>query len=92
MKDTDPLAQAEKAVQQLDRATHHGLHPIHKKYPLLFLFLLTFSVAAVFHGIDRFLDTIPFVNQFPLGLVALGIIGLFITGSLYKRLGRDKFE
>jgi len=92
MQDIDPLRVAEKTVHDLDRATHRGLHPIHKRYPLLFLFLLTFSVAAIFHGLDRVLDTIPFANQFPWTLILIGILGLFSTGSLYKRLGKDKFD
>jgi hypothetical protein len=88
----DPLAQAEHAMHEMHQLTYRQLKPIHRKYPLLFLFLATFSIAAIFHGLDGFLDQIKFLNKFPLVLVFCGVLGLFIAGALYKRLGKDKYE
>jgi hypothetical protein len=90
--DHDPLAVAEHLMREMQESTRRQLHPAYRKYPLLFLFLLTFSVAAIFHGIDGFLDEFTFLKQTPVVLMALGVLGLFITGSLYKRLGKDKYE
>jgi len=92
MQSQDPLEQAEKSAIELQQAIRKSLHPAHRKYPLLFLFLITFSIAGVFHGFDLFVDTIPFFQTYPLALVALGVLGLFTTGALYKRLGKDKFD
>ena len=68
------------------------MRPVHRSYPLLFLLLTTVSVAALFHGIDKTLDTLAFAQSNPTALIALGIVGLFFTGTLYKRLGGDKIE
>ena len=65
---------------------------MHRRYPVLFLLLATFSVAALFHGFDVLLDQFSTLKEFPFILILAGIFGLFITGGLYKRLGRDKYE
>jgi len=63
------------------------------KYPLFFLLVLTFSIAAVF---PRFLTdywtslTQEISTRFCLLSAALS--GLFLSGVLYKRLGEDKFD
>jgi hypothetical protein len=54
--------------------------------------VLTFSIAAFFDGVDEFLNQFNFFKEFPLVLMALGVLGLFLTGSLYKRLGKDEYE
>jgi len=92
METRDPLEQVEKSANELHQTIRKSLHPAHKKYPLLFLFLITFSIAAVFHGFDLFVDEISFFRTYPLTLIALGVMGLFATGALYKRLGKDKLD
>ena len=92
MESRDPLEEVEKSAIELQQAIRKGLHPAHKKYPLLFLLLITFSSAAVFHGFDLFVEDIWFFQKYPLTLVALGVLGLFATGTLYKRLGKDKLD
>jgi hypothetical protein len=92
MDTIDPLKQAEDVLKGIHTETRRQFRPLYRKYPTLFLLLITFSVAAIFHGLDVFMSQFAFFNSNPLLLVLAGIIGLFITGSLYKRLGRDRYE
>ena len=92
METMDPLKQAEDALKQIHQATHRKFHPMHRKYPVLFLLLATFSIAALFHGLDMAMDEFSVLKEFPFILILAGIFGLLITGGLYKRLGRDKYE
>ncbi|MDB4992415.1 MAG: hypothetical protein JWL75_660 [Parcubacteria group bacterium] len=92
MKNTEynPLADAEHAIREMHDSTYKHLHPVYRKYPLLFLLVLTFSVAATFQGVNGVLEEITYFKEYPLVLMMLGILGLFVTGSLYKRLGGEK--
>ena len=92
MEQKDFLEQGEKVIHELHEATRRRLHPAHRKYPFLFLFLITFSVVALIHGFDRVLDRVDFFESNPQVLIVIGLMGLFLTGSLYKRLGKDKYE
>ena len=90
--DHDPLAKTEHLIHEMHDSTHRRLHPIYRRYPLLFLLVLTFSIAAVFDGVHEFLNQIVFFREFPLVLMALGVLGLFLTGSLYQRLGKEEHD
>lgn len=92
METPDPIARIEGLVSELHASMQRELHPAHRKYPLLFLFLITLSVAAIFHGLDRMFASIDFFESYPQLLVLAGMLGLFFTGSLYKRLGKDRFD
>ena len=92
MSTPDPLEHIERLISEMHDMLNQEVKPVYKKYPLFFLLLATASVAALFHGLDRVMDHIAFLDDNPLFLVLFGILGLFLTGSLYKRLGKDKFE
>lgn len=64
--------------------------PVLKRYPLLFLFLLTFSIAAVLHGFELWADQIEIFEKHPLVLVVIGVIALLLTGTLYKTLEKGE--
>ena len=59
--------------------------PVLNRYPLLFAFLLTFSLAAVLHGFDLVTDKIPLFEEKPWILIIINIISLLFTGTLYKK-------
>ncbi|MDB5245177.1 MAG: hypothetical protein JWN90_282 [Parcubacteria group bacterium] len=92
MEIPDPFAGAERVLRSAHTSTERKFRPVYRRYPTLFLFLITFSVAALFHGLDLYMDEFPVFVAHPFVLVWLGVIGLFISGKLYKRLGKDKFE
>jgi hypothetical protein len=82
----DPIERIEKMVKDMhDRAEAH-VQPVLKKYPLLFAFLLTFSVAAILHGFELWADQFEIFSRYPSLLILIGIVALLLTGTLYKSL------
>ena len=82
----DPLEKVEKMVRSAHDEVGRRTQPILTRYPLLFSFLLVFSVAAFLHGFELWADHIPFFEKYPSSLMIIGIIALFITGKLYQSL------
>lgn len=58
-----------------------------KKFPLPFALLGSFGLVATFYGFEHLIDQSEFLVENPLVLLFIGIICLFLTGSLYKKLG-----
>lgn len=58
-----------------------------RRFPLLFALMGTFGVVSIFHGLARIIERIPLINNNPFILVALGVVTLIFTGTLYKRIG-----
>lgn len=85
----DPILEIEKLIRDLNDKAGSYTRPVLSRYPLLFAFLLTFSVASLLHGIELFTDEIPLFKENPLLLVGIGCFTLFITGTLYKKLEKD---
>ncbi len=73
-------------VREANEATRKSVSPVHRKYPLLFALLITFSVAAVIHAIELLSDHVPLFEQHPSLLLVLGLLGLLFTGALYRKL------
>jgi hypothetical protein len=88
----DPLEEAERSVREAHEVTRRNMRFLERRYPLFTLLLLTLSVAALFHGLDGLFEQFEYLEESPLLLVVCGIIGLFVTGQLYKRLGKDKYD
>jgi hypothetical protein len=86
---TDPIYEVEKIVKEVHDHAGKYTRPVLKRYPLLFAFFLTFSVAAIIHGFDLMTDGVPVFENHPWLLVLLGSTTLFLTGTLYKHLERD---
>ena len=61
-----------------------------RRYPLLFALLLAFGTAAIFTGFHFWVETTRLFHEKPLLLVLLGVIVLFLTGTLYKTLSKDR--
>ena len=58
-----------------------------RRFPHLFILLVTFGVSATFFGFERLLMEISFVNDRPFLILIIGVATLSLTGTLYKKLG-----
>ncbi len=86
----DPLKKIEDLVQEMHDRTGEYTQPVLKRYPLLFAFLITLSVAAFLHGFEIWADQIELFEKHPFALMASGVIILALTGTLYKALNGAK--
>ncbi len=58
-----------------------------KRFPLLFTLLGTFGVIATFYGFQHVFESIPLLADHPYIALIVGLVILFATGKLYKKLG-----
>lgn len=72
-----------------DRAGKHT-QPVLRRYPLLFAFLLVFSIASILHGFDVIVDRYELFDKYPVILMAVGVVTLILTGTLYESLKKMK--
>ena len=86
----DPILELEKIIKSFHDAASKYTKPVLQKYPLLFAFLLTFSLAAILHGFEVITDEMPVFHEHPWLLVTMGSGALLLTGTLYKLLENDK--
>lgn len=56
------------------------------KFPLLFVLLSSFGLVATFYGFEKVIDSVPILQNNPIWILAVGLLALWITGSLYKKL------
>ena len=90
MYEKDPIQELERRIKEMHDSAGKYTKPVLRRYPLLFAFLLTFSVAAILHGFELVADEIPLFYEYPSSLIIIGVLMLFLTGTLYKLLERDK--
>lgn len=57
-----------------------------ERFPLLFTLMAAFGLVATIYGFERLIDKIDFFSDNPFILLAVGLITLIITGTLYKKL------
>ena len=88
----DPIQHAEEITKEVHENLGKYTQPVLRRYPLLFSFLIVFSVAAILHGFELFADQINLFNEHPLVLIFIGIVALFFTGTLYKSLQNHSRE
>jgi hypothetical protein len=86
----DPIQQVEKLVRETHDSVGKFTQPAVKRYPLLFAFFLTFSVAAIIHGFDIVIDEVEVFHSHPFLLIGIGALALFLTGTLYKLLEKNR--
>jgi hypothetical protein len=89
---------ATEAVKQIEAIGHEvQLHlksvsspfrsRIVKRFPVLFLLLVTFGMISTYLGMELMLLKYTFVREHPFLLFTTGVVTLIITGTLYKKLG-----
>ena len=86
----DPIQQVEEVVKEVHDSAKKYTEPVLKRYPLLFAFLIVFSIAAILDGFRLFTEEIPLFREHPTVLIIIGVLALLFTGKLYKSLEKMK--
>ena len=86
----DPIQEIEEVVKDVHERAGKYTRPVFVRYPLVFAFLIVFSIAAILHGFDLLTDEIPVFRDHPILLILIGILALLLTGKLYESLERMK--
>jgi len=90
MPEIDPILHVEKIVKEVHDSASKFSRPVLKRYPLIFAFLIVFSIAAILHGFELATDKMQIFVEHPNYLILIGVIALFITGKLYQSLEKMK--
>lgn len=88
----DPILRAEEIAREMHDSAGRYARPVLRRYPLLFSFLIVFSVAAILHGFEMATEEMIIFKEHPSALILLGAATLFLTGMLYKTLGKNDFN
>lgn len=56
------------------------------KFPLLFTLFSTFGLVATLYGFEKMIDQIDFFANNPYIILGTGLLILFVTGVLFKKL------
>lgn len=83
-KPLDKIVQSEAVVAQKLAQTKQS---VFERFPLVFTLLGAFGLVATFYGFEGIIDSIDILSNHPVLLLAIGVITLLFTGTLYKRLG-----
>lgn len=86
----DPIQQIEEIIKEVHNTAGRYTEPVFKRYPLLFSFLIVFSIAAIIDGFRLLTEDIAIFHEHPTFLIAIGILSLLLTGKLYKSLEKMK--
>lgn len=86
MKAKDPIQQVEHIVKDIHDTAGKYTQPVLSRYPLLFAFLIIFSVSAIMHGFGDLIKRVVFFEEHPGVLMFIGILVLLFAGKLYKWL------
>lgn len=86
----DPIQEIEEVVREVHENAGRYTQPVLGRYPLLFAFLIVFSIAAILDGFKIFVDDIPLFKEHPTLLMLAGILLLLLTGKLYQSLEKMK--
>lgn len=92
---TDPITQvldtAEETIGTIEQDFDTLMQPVRtsvfKRFPIVFILLVTFGVVATFFGFERIIAEITWLSDRPWLVLATGILVLMGTGTLYKKLG-----
>ena len=87
--DDNPIQEVERAIKALHDELGSFTKPVLRRYPFIFAFLLTFSLAAILHGFELLTDEMTIFHDHPWLLIAIGTAMLIFTGTLYKLLEKD---
>lgn len=84
----DSVESTYKGVErELDAAVQPVRVSVLRRFPIIFLLLVAFGVAATTHGLDELIARSTYFSQHPAVVLCIGIGVLFFTGTLYKKLG-----
>jgi len=78
------VAKAEKVIDTTIAPVRKSFS---RRFPSIFLLIVTFGVTATFFGIEQVLIQYNLLNEYPWLILGIGIGTLIGTGTLYKKLG-----
>jgi len=88
---TDTVIGVDKVVDEAEIKFEKRIAPVREKlsrrFPTLFILATTLGVTATFTGFEQILLRNNLLQEYPWLILILGVILLFLTGTLYKRLG-----
>ena len=90
MKSIDPILETERMMKEVHDSAGRYTQPVLRRYPLLFAFLVVFSLAAILHGFEIATEEMEIFQQHPSYLIIAGSLVLFFTGTLYKALQKGE--
>ena len=59
---------------------------VERRYPLMTALLVTFGFVSVLYGFEKIIDRIDFFVEHPYVLLTVGLVTLWLTGTVYKKL------
>jgi len=89
MKKTSHTNKKKELAKSIEKSIEKKLKRDKKalqRHPVLFGFLGTFGLVAVFVGLEEIIRQIPYLYNNPYMLTLFGVIILFFTGALYRLL------
>lgn len=81
-EDKDKKPNRTDALSELTRRRDSAF----KRYPLVFTLLATFGLVSTLYGFQHLIDKVPVLANNPIVALVAGLIILFLTGTLYKKL------
>lgn len=60
---------------------------VRERFPLVYALVATVGFVSVLAGLNKIIDRIHFFEDYPIVLVAIGLVILVSTGAVYKKLG-----
>lgn len=86
----DFIEEVEGVVREINDTADKFAKPVRRRYRLLFTLLVVFGVSAILDGFRFFNEEVPLFRDYPIILIAIGILLLLLTGKLYKSLEKMK--
>lgn len=83
---TKNIPKNQNHIDTFDRLTQRR-DTAFRRYPLVFTLLGTFGLVSTLYGFQHLLDKVPLLANNPIVALLVGLAILFLTGSLYKKLG-----
>ena len=75
------------AVRHTDKLIDPVRRSVFRRFPSLFILLVTFGVSATIYGFEVLITQWTYMYERPWLILLLGISILVGTGTLYKKLG-----
>ena len=84
----DLLKKVEDLTAKINHLFKEKGHSVFSRYPLTFALLVVLGATMFSQGIKEILLEIPMFQNKPFLMLAVGIVILTITGTLYKKLSK----
>ena len=85
------LNSVEEGIKTTEKTIEATATPVRssliKKFPVLFLLVVTAGVVLILTGFERIVAQIPALYDRPWIMLGVGVGVLIATGTLYKKLG-----